>query len=132
MDFDCFKLKFNFGSTESVPSSVETSVPRKMIVCAKGNDFFPCIFWSNNKVPSFEGHNFLDLMMNFGEKLHSYPERMNLRLVQEGRLGELNRPISASGPYLIWSLRLARFTLPRLGHGACQPVRNLTPTKRPL
>ena len=40
MDFDYFKLKFNFGSTESVPSSVETSVPRKMIVCAEGNENF--------------------------------------------------------------------------------------------
>ena len=42
MDFDYFKLKFNFGSTESVPSSVEvlTLVPRKMIICAEVNENF--------------------------------------------------------------------------------------------
>ena len=38
----CFELKFNFGSTESVPSSVEvlTVVPRKMIICAEVNENF--------------------------------------------------------------------------------------------
>ena len=71
------------------PNSVSFLAPQMTYTFVpKDNDFSPAICYPTIKCRLLKGTNFYDLMMNFGEKLKSYPRRMNLRLVQEGRLGE--------------------------------------------
>ena len=50
--------------------------PTETAVKPKVNDFFPCTLDFNKNVPP-QGHKFCDLTLNFGEKLHSNPGRMN-------------------------------------------------------